>query len=278
MLVSNASFAQATPDAMPDVRRPVAETFVESGYAPVNGLEMYYEIYGEGQPLVLIHGGVLNIPLCFGAVIPELSRHRQCIAVELQAHGRTADIDRAMTLPDFAHDVVGLLDHLGLQQADLLTFSIGSLTGLQLLVDHPDRVRRAVLASVHTAHDGYHEEITNEAMWETSTKLPTEEEFGAMVSTFEQLAPAGSDIDTTFAKTNDLMATFTAWTPEQLGAIGSPVMLVYGDNDFVTPEHMHQTHERIPGSQLALLPGATHNQVMQREELIVPLVEGFLAS
>src|SRR4051812_1614953 len=110
-------------------------------YADVNGLRLYYEQRGEGPPLVLLHGGLLTVELSFGQVIPVLAEHHRVIAVEVQGHGRTADIDRAMTFEHLAADVVGLLDHLGIDRADVFGFSLGGLTTYELLVHHPDRVR-----------------------------------------------------------------------------------------------------------------------------------------
>ena len=107
------------------------------GYAPVNGLRMYYEVHGTGRPLVLLHGGLLTVDLAFGAILPDLAADRQVIAPELQGHGRTADIDRDIDLRYLAGDVAALLDHLGVGQADVLGFSLGGGVALQLALDHP---------------------------------------------------------------------------------------------------------------------------------------------
>src|SRR5438045_3869656 len=122
-------------------------------YADVNGLHLYYEQHGEGPPLVLLHGGLLTIELSFGAVIPALAEHHRVIAVELQGHGRTADIDRPMAFEHLAADVVGLLDHLGIERTDAFGFSLGGLTTYELLVHHPGRLRRAVVASADHRND-----------------------------------------------------------------------------------------------------------------------------
>src|SRR4051812_46843231 len=111
-------------------------------YADVNGLDLYHEQHGEGFPLVLIHGGLTTIELSFGEVLPAFAEHRRVIAVELQGHGRTADVDRPMAVEHLAADVVGLLDHLDIAKADVFGFSLGGLITYELLVHHPDRVRR----------------------------------------------------------------------------------------------------------------------------------------
>jgi pimeloyl-ACP methyl ester carboxylesterase len=121
---------------------------VKSGYAAVNGLRMYYEIHGSGAPLVLIHGGLCTIDVCFGKLIPPLAKTRQVIAMELQAHGHTADIDRPLTFAQMASDVVSLLRQLGVGQADFLGYSIGSGVALEVTVRHPGLVRKLILAVV----------------------------------------------------------------------------------------------------------------------------------
>src|SRR5271154_3713533 len=151
-----------------------------TGYAPVNGLRMYYEVHGTGRPLVLLHGGLMTIDLSFGDIGPELAADRQVITTELQGHGRTADIDRDIELRYLASDVAALLDHLGTGQADVLGFSLGGGVALQLALDHPDRVGRLILVSVSYAGDGYHQEISDPSQHATSTRMPTPEDFRQM--------------------------------------------------------------------------------------------------
>src|SRR5689334_24070526 len=131
-------------------------TAAQTGYAQVNGLHMYYEIHGTGQPLVLLHGAFSAIGTSFGALLPELAKTRQVIAFELQAHGRTADIDRPMTLEQMADDVVAALQHLGIAQADLFGYSMGAGVALQIAIRHPDVARKLVLASVTYTMSGFH--------------------------------------------------------------------------------------------------------------------------
>ena len=133
-------------------------TAPQTGYAPVNGLQMYYEVHGagEGDPLVLVHGAFSAIGTSFGALLPDLAQGRRVIAVELQGHGRTADIDRPMTLEALADDVVALLRYLNVERADLFGYSMGSGVVLQVAVRHPEVVRKLVLASVSYTLDGLH--------------------------------------------------------------------------------------------------------------------------
>src|SRR5918995_3173839 len=130
----------------------------QTGYAPVNGLEMYYEIHGTGQPLVVLHGAYMTIDY-MGEVVPGLAKTRQVIAVELQAHGRTADVDRPLSYEQMADDVAALLHHLGIEQADVFGFSMGGAAALQVAIRHPEVVRKLVLASASYTSDGAHPEL-----------------------------------------------------------------------------------------------------------------------
>lgn len=247
-------------------------------YASVNGLRLYYEIHGEihrtGSPLVLLHGGALTIELSFGTVLPALTTHRQVIAVEMQGHGRTADIERTPSVEAFASDVVGLLDHLGVAKADVFGFSLGGLVGMQLAVEHPERVDRLVLASAHFRPDGYYPEISDPAM--TSPRLPSPADFGAMRAAYSSVAPDPDGFAAFMTRLPAVVHAFAGWSPEQLRAIRSRTLIVIGDFDFVRPEHALLMQQLIPDAQLAILPGTKHAEVVARAELIVPMVERFL--
>ena len=250
---------------------------VTTGYAPVNGLRMYYEVRGTGRPLVLLHGGLMTIEGSFGPLLPVLAAERQVIAAELQGHGRTADIDRDIELRYLAGDVAALLDHLGIDQADVLGFSLGGHVALQLALDHPGRVGRLILASVSYAGDGYHQEISDPARHATSTRMPTAEDFRQMRDAYERLAPDPGHFEAFAAKASQAVANMKGWTADQLGGITAPTLLVFGDHDFIRLEHAVEMHGLIPGAQLAVLPGTTHMGVMRRADLIRPLVREFLA-
>ena len=250
-----------------------------SGYAPVNGLQMYYEVHGSSgsrRPLVLLHGGLMSIDRSFGAVLPELAVARQVIATELQGHGRTADIERGIDLGFLASDVAALLDHLEVGQADVLGFSLGGGVAVQLAVDHPDRVGRLIPASAGYASDGFHREISDPARHATSTRMPTEEDFRQMREDYLRLAPDPGHFGEFAAKVSQAANHHKGWTPGELGGITAPTLLVFGDHDFIRLEHAVQMHALIPGAQLAVLPGTTHMGVLRRADLIVPLVAGFL--
>jgi pimeloyl-ACP methyl ester carboxylesterase len=253
---------------------------VTTGYAAVNGLKMYYEVHGDGRarpPLVLLHGGLLTIDLSFGDLLPDLAAGRQVIAAELQGHGRTADIDRDVDLGYLAGDVAALLDHLGIERADVLGFSLGGGVALQLALDHPDRVGRIILVSVSYAPDGFHQEISDPARHATSTRMPTAEDFRQMREAYARLAPDPGHFDAFAAKASQAAGSLKGWTAGELGRIGAPTLLVFGDHDFIRLEHAVEMHGLIPGAQLAVLPGTTHMGVVRRTDLIVPLIRDFLA-
>ncbi|MFJ9408024.1 alpha/beta fold hydrolase [Streptomyces sp. NPDC101393] len=257
-----------------------------TGYAEVNGLRMYYEVHGgpdrpdlgedTGRPLVLLHGGVLTIEMSFGQLLPPLAAHRRIIATELQGHGRTADIDRPLALPDLADDVIGLLDRLGVERADFFGFSLGGLTALQTAIDAPDRVGRLVLAATHFRPDGYHPEIRDPELPDTEGRLPTEADFRRMQETYADVAPDPGHFDAFLAKVNTMVGSFQGWSDDTLRAVAAPTLIVVGDNDFVRLEHAAELHRLIPVAQLAVLPGTTHMELVQRPGFLLPMLEEFL--
>src|SRR3954462_13398069 len=149
----------------------------DTGYVDVNGVHMYYETHGDGTPLVLLHGGMLSIDLNFAGLIPTLAKKHRVIGVELQGHGRTADINREITPAALASDVVGLLDHLGIDRAHVLGHSMGGAVTMELAVSYPDRVRSVVPISVSVRPDGLHEDLTAPSRHATSPRLPTQDDF-----------------------------------------------------------------------------------------------------
>jgi pimeloyl-ACP methyl ester carboxylesterase len=247
-----------------------------AGYANVNGLRMYYELHGNGDPLVVLHGALLTVD-AFAAVIPGLAANRQVIAVELQGHGHTADTDRELTLANLAGDIVALLDELRIERADLFGFSLGGTTALQVAMAHPERVRRLVAASAHFRSDGFHPEIRDPQPGETSGRGPTAEEFGEWQKAYSRVAPDPDHFLTLAGKVSATPEQVDSWSEINLRSITAPTLLVVGDNDFVRLDHAAAMRELIPGAQLAVIPGAVHTRLLQRAELVLPLVESFLS-
>jgi pimeloyl-ACP methyl ester carboxylesterase len=237
---------------------------VKSGYAPVNGLKMYYEIHGEGQPLVLIHGGIIGIAT-FGGNVDALAKGRQVIAVELQGHGRTADIDRPLTLDALSDDVVALVKYLHLDKVDVMGFSMGGEVALDLGVRHPEIIRKLVIVSAAYSLDGWYPEVR-----EAFTKLGPQSGEMMKQSPFAKMYP-GVNWATLFTKVGK-MASSSYDFSAQVPALKMPVLLVYADADAVRPEHMVSFYQLLGGgkrdagldgslrsqNQLAILPGVTH--------------------
>ena len=240
----------------------------------INGIDLYHEVHGTGRPLVVLHGGVLNAETCFGAMIPRLAEAHQVIAVDLQGHGRTADTDRPVTLANFAADVVGLLDHLSIERADLFGFSLGSLVSIEMAVSYTARVGRLVLASGHIRSDGYHPEIQDPE--QTSPLLPTEEDFDAMRVAYEAVAPDPGHFFPFLEKMQPVVSEFEGWSDAAISGIAGPTLLIVGDRDFVRLEHAALMLRLFPDAQLAVLPGTTHMQVIRRTDALLDLVGPFL--
>ncbi len=263
----------------------VTEGAIESGYAPVNGLQMYYEIHGSGEPLVLLHGAFNAISL-WGPILTTLAEQHQVIAVEFQGHGHTADIDRPFGFERFADDVAGVMEHLGIAQADVVGYSLGGITALQVAMRHPERVRRLVAISANYRTDGYYSDAT--ALIQTLTPelfagSPPETAYFAS-------APNPDDWPVLFEKIKALEATEFAWADEAVAAIAAPTLVIVADADVVRPEHALALFRLLgggvpgdlvglPPSQLAIIPGATHvSLVVERSALWLPMVEAFLAA
>jgi pimeloyl-ACP methyl ester carboxylesterase len=259
------------PGSLMGVTTTAPNTAPPGQYADVNGLRLYYEVHGEGRPLVLLHGGMQTIDLSFGDLIPLLAGSHQLIAVELQGHGRTADVERDPTYPAMADDVVALLDHLGLERADVLGFSLGGLVTLELGMRHPGRVDRLVVAAAHYLPEGYHDLSDPE-----SVRLPTPAEFAQMREAYERVAPDPGHFEAILERLNVLVHGHPGWTAAELGTIEAPVLLVIGDTDFVRIEHAAEMLELIPHAQLAVLPATRHTEVVEHSDMLVPAMERFL--
>ena len=261
----------------------MANTPAQTGYASVHGLEMYYEIHGTGQPLVLLHGALSAIGTSFGKVLPSLAETRRVVAVELQAHGRTADIDRPLSYEQMADDTAALLREIGVENADIFGWSMGGGVALQVAIRHPEVVRRLVLASVTYNSGGLHpgilagiEHLTPEAL----AGSPFQEECA-------RIAPNPEDWPMLIAKVKQLDGRVQDWLPEDIRSIGAPALLIIGDSDIVRPEHALEMFRLfgggvagdiagLPNSQLAVLPGTTHVGLVERADWLLSMIVEFL--
>jgi pimeloyl-ACP methyl ester carboxylesterase len=253
------------------------------GYAPVNGLQMYYELHGSGRPLVLLHGNLSTIGVDFGRMLPGLARDRQVIAVEQQAHGHTADIDRPLSIRQWADDTAALLRYLDVNQADFFAYSSGTGIAMELALQQPRLVRKLVLASVAYRLDGLHPGLMDgldELQPEHLAGTPFEEDYA-------RTAPNPGDWPRLVEKVKQLNRQLPEWPAEAVRSITAPAMLVYGDSDIVRPEHAAELFRLLgggvpgdvaglPRSRLAVLPGTTHVTLVHRADWLVPMVTEFL--
>lgn len=245
-------------------------------YAAVNGLHIYYETYGDGRPLVLLHGGVLTLDRTFGPVLPALAKHHQVIGIELQGHGHTADSERDMTLENLASDVEVLLGQLGIDQADFFGFSLGGMVSLELAIAHPELAGRLVLASVPSRLDGYHPGTRPGAAEPAWGRLPTAADGQLMEDDYRRVAPDPGQFHQHLTRTAGLVAAFRGWSADQLASLRAPTLLLIGDYNFVRIDHAAEMLGLIPDAQLAVLPGTRHMEVMQRADQVLALVLPFL--
>ena len=255
----------------------------DSGYVPVNGIKVYYEVYGEGRPIVLIHGAFYTIQMNWGQLIPELSKTRKVIAIELQGHGHTPFSDRKLDFATLASDVEGVMNHLKVDSADVAGYSMGGSVAYQLAIKSPKRVTRLVIISSTYKSSGWQPEVTNafkSMKPEFFTNTP-------MKAAYDAVAPD----KTKWTKFLEQMIAF-AGLPFNMGdtniaKITSPVLLISGDNDGLDKIELIKTYQLLggavcadfvamPKSQLAIIPSQGHVSLMMQTNTILGYLDGFL--
>jgi len=247
---------------------------------------MYYEIHGEGQPLVLLHGALSAIGTSFIKLLPQLSSTRQVIAVEQQAHGHTADIDRPLTSEQMADDTAALLQQLGIEKADLFGWSMGAGIALQIAIRHPEVVRKLVVVSAPCKRDGWYPEVL--AGMASMNAEAAEAMVGSpMHQAYVSVAPKPEDWSALVAKSGQLLRQDYDWSTA-VASITAPTLIVVGDADSVRPAHAVELFGLLgggkvdgamgglPHSQLAMLPGTTHFSILARTDLLLPIITPFL--
>jgi pimeloyl-ACP methyl ester carboxylesterase len=249
---------------------------VRTGYAPVNGLRLYYEIHGPSDParppLVLLHGGGDTIGTSFGSILPELARDRQVVAFEQQGYGHTADIaDRPFSFEQSADDTAALLKFLRIEKADLFGFSNGGTIALQVAIRHPNVVRKLVLASALTRRDG-----ADPAFWDFMAGATLENMPEELKEAYLAVAPQPENLRLFHDKAATRMRNFKDIPDMAIRGINVPTLVVIGDADVVRPEHAVATARLIPRARLAILPGTNHLQVTTRTQWLVPMIREFL--
>jgi len=271
MLLSGSAFAQQKPT---------------TGYAPVNGVKMYYEIHGTGEPVVLVHGAFMAISGDWVDWVNELAKTRKVIAVEMQGHGRTADIKRDITYENLSDDVAGLLDYLKVERADIVGYSLGAGTAMMCAIRHPEKVRKVVSISHPIRRDGWVKEAND--FWpnfnlEMMKGTPAETER-------EKLNPVRGSFPDFFNHIK--AAAMRPWDfgAEKVKATKAPIFFIHGDADGVRMEHIAEMYRLKGGgnihgdmqprseSRLAIIPDTTHVTLMNRMATIIPMINDFLAA
>ncbi len=254
-----------------------------SGYVPVNGIKVYYEVYGDGKPLVLLHGAFMNIEMNWGQLIPELSKTRKVIAIEMQGHGHTAYSDRKLDLATLASDVDGVMNYLKVDSADVVGYSMGGSVAYQLTIQSPKRVKKLVIISSTYKSTGWAPQVIN---------------------AFKNMKPemfANSPLKTAYDATAPDKTKWTKFMEQMLAFVGSafdmgdsnvakitsPVLIISGDNDGLDKIELAKTYQLLggggsadmgpmPKSHLAVVPSQSHVSLMMQTNTILGYLEGFL--
>jgi len=254
---------------------------INDAHANVNGLKMYYELHGNGYPLVLIHGGGSTIGTTFGRILPALAENHQVVAVEMQAHGHTADIDRPLSFEQDADDVAELLKQLHLSKADIFGFSNGASTTLQIAIRHPQLVNKIIVASTF-----YKKEGAQPWFWDMMKNATFKEMPQAYKDAFLKINPDANALYRMYERDVTRMQTFKEINEEDIRAITAPALIICGDNDVVRPEHAVEMYRQMQHAKLAIFPGGhgdfigefTTLKPGQTEFPALPVIEAFLCS
>lgn len=249
----------------------------------VNGMQMYYEVTGKGEPMIVLHGGFMNIPM-MSDIIVELADTHQVYAVELQGHGRTTDIDRPMTYPNLAGDVAAFMDAVGIEKADVFGYSMGAMTGLRLAIDHPEKVDQLVFTSGAYDYEGW-QPAFQAAIPTWTVEMFTSSPFA---EDYKKLAADPEGFPAMAQKVIDLEKLRFAWG-EEVAALKTPVLIIAGDADGMTLNHsvemfrllgggvMGDMGEPLPASRLAVLPASSHTAVIGQTDALMMFISPFLA-
>ncbi len=238
-------------------------------YAEVNGLKMYYEIHGTGRPLVVLHGA-----FGWAVVFPTLAKNRQVIAIEMQGHGHTADIDRPLTYEQMADDTAALLKQLKIEQADLFGYSMGGNVAMAVAIRHPKLVRKLVTAGSHYGklEDAYDAEVVAQFKSLSPDNFAPKE----LKDPYDKVAPDPKKWPVLVTKIKKMGSEFKGFAREEMRSIKAHVMVTIGDRDVVRPEHAVEMFRLIPNAQLAVFPGGDHFMLWTNPETLLAPIATFL--
>lgn len=258
-------------------------TLKSSGLAPVNGQKIYYEIHGEGEPIVLLHGAYMTIDMNWSQLIPELVKTRKVIAIELQGHGRTADIARALSYPALASDVAGVMRYLKLDSADVLGYSFGGTVAFQLAISEPKLVKKLIICSTAYKYEGWLPEVR--AMFQNFQ--PSFFDQTPLMPEYKRVAPDTAHWHAFVNKMVQFDKQNFDLGDAKIKGVHSPVLLIMADNDGVDLQHVARMYKLLggnvsgdvaglPKSRLAIVPGQTHVGLMMETDKIIALIDPFL--
>lgn len=251
-------------------------------YVDVNGMKMYYEVSGEGDPIIVLHGSFMNIP-SMGDIIPALAKTRKVYALELQGHGRTNDIDRPITYKNLADDVAAFMDAVNLNKADVFGYSLGAIAGLKLAIHHPEKVNKLISCSGGFDVEGWQPEykaFIPQMTVEMFMNMPFAEEY-------KKLSPNPDGFPAFVEKMIAIEKEQVAWE-KGVKALKVQVLIITGDADFTTLEHstaffrllgggvMGDMGKPLPGSRLAVMPATAHTAIITQVDLLIAFIEPFL--
>jgi pimeloyl-ACP methyl ester carboxylesterase len=253
---------------------------LKTGHSDVNGIKMYYEMYGQGEPLVLLHGGGSTIQSSFGRIIPQLATHYQVIAVELQNHGRSGFRDVPETFEQDADDVAALLNNIGISKASFFGFSNGGTTGLQIAIRHPQIVTKLILAAAAYKRNGFLPGFFDGMQQATLDIMPQE-----LKTDFLKVNPDSAKLQLMFERDRDRMINFKDLSDEQVKSVTASTLLINGDADVITAEHTVAMYRLLPNSELAIIPGGHGKYIGEITtigdenhdiDFVLPIIQQFL--
>lgn len=256
---------------------------LQSGYAPVNGIKVYYKVYGQGKPLVLLHGSFMTIEGNWAEMLPELSKTRKVIAIEMQGHGHTPYSDRKLALATLASDVTGVMDYLKVDSADVAGYSMGGSVAYQLIIQSPKRVKKLVVISSTYKSTGWRPEIADAF----KNMKPEIFDNSPMKAAYDAIAPDKTKWKSFIAQMLAFDATPFDMGDNNIAKITSPVLLISGDNDGLDKVELMKTYQLLgggvtadmapmPKSHLAIVPSQSHVSLMSQTKTILGYLNDFL--
>ena len=266
----SSAIAQPNPKLPMNTLEPI-----QSGYAPVNGLKMYFEVYGKPRanilPLVLLHGGGDTIQTSFGHLLPLLARDRQVIAFEQRGFGHTADDDRPFGFEDSADDTAVLLNYLHVDRADFFGFSNGGSIALHVAIRHPNLVRRLVVCTAIMKRAWVPAPFWEAMKTAEPNTMPAE-----LREAYLKSASHPENLESFFYKCRNRMRDFKDVPDGAIRSIKAPTLVLSSDRDVMLPEGAIALFRLLPQAQLAILPGVQHMQITSKTDVLVPMISDFL--